>query len=851
MSIQEKEQQVTQKSLLYWAFRGNLKLQLILVVVIFLIVFARVLPLEMQKRIINDSIALKNLRGLVIYCIIYLVAITASGGLKLAINYLQAVIGERAMNQMRKDLYAHIITLPLSFFRTTQPGMVVSSLMTELSTAGTFAGMAFAVPITNILTLLAFAFYLIWLNAQLGVVTLLIYPIIVFVIPVLQKKANRANQKRVDLSRSTSSQIAESISGIHEIQVHGAQKQENDKFRLLADQLKSTRIRWSLLKFGIKTANNYFVSLGPFIIFIFGGYLVMKGQLELGAMVAFLSAQEKLFDPWKELIDFYQTYQDAMIRYRRTMEHFDAAPEFITELPPSPPRPMQGRLQIKNLIYETEDGSRLLNGISFSLEAGEHLAVVGYSGSGKSTLIQCIGKMFPYTAGSITIDDRELADISKKEIINNIGYVSQNPFIFTGTIRENLLYAYQATKENKENPHSDPNEKTRLDRLILVLQQVGLFVDVIRFGLESYIDQSQKVTADKIVQMRTRFQNSFADKLSDSIEFYHRNTYHMNSTVAENIIFGTSSHPKFSYRQLPFRKDFRDYLNETGLHHPLIELGTDLAAQAVDILHGLHNSDLFFEKSPVAADQIEKCQEVLARIKEQTEAEIDISDQIFLLSLALNFIPSVHTMTRLDPELKTDILVARIKFPLWCETKAPGIFQFYNESDYLANQSILNNIVFGKIRPGIPRTQEIVNQSIIQLLIEEDYLEQIAATGLDYQVGTMGDRLSGGQRQKLSIGRVLLKNPKLILLDEATSALDNKSQTRIQRLMNMRWKKRITVVAVVHRLDTIKDFDKVAVTKSGKLVEFGSYQELINNKGMLYELIYGKKDPGPGNAAKP
>ena len=146
---------VTERSLFYWVFRRNLKLQLILLVIIILVVFARVVPLEMQKRIINDSIALKNIDGLMIYCGIYLFAITAASALKLAINYLQAIIGERAMNRMRKSLYQHILTLPLGFFRTTQPGMVVSALMTELSTAGTFAGEAFAVPVTNILTLLA------------------------------------------------------------------------------------------------------------------------------------------------------------------------------------------------------------------------------------------------------------------------------------------------------------------------------------------------------------------------------------------------------------------------------------------------------------------------------------------------------------------------------------------------------------------------------------------------------------------------------------------------------------------------------------------------------------------------
>lgn len=831
---------ITQKSLFYWVFKDNLKLQIILLVIIILIVFARVLPLEMQKRIINDSIALKDIKGLYLYCFIYIVAITTASGLKLAINYLQAVIGERVITAMRKELYSHILTLSLGFFRTTQPGMVVSSLMTELSTAGSFAGMAFAVPVSNILTLLAFAGYLFWLNPKLAGATLLIYPIVVFVLPVLQKRANRANKKRVDLSRVVSSQIAESISGIHEIQVHGAYKQEGRKFDKLAETLQKIRVRWSLFRFGIKTVNNYFVGLGPFVVFIFGGYLVMHGELALGAMVAFLSAQEKLFDPWKELIDFYQTYQDASVGYRRTMSYFDSVPDFSLELADTSDQPLSGHLEVSNLIYDTIDGHRLLNGISFSLAAGEHLAVVGYSGGGKSTLIQSIGKMFNYSAGSIQLDGRELSMMTKKEIIKSIGYISQNPFIFTGSIEENLLYAYIASTEAAT---STPSEEMQidLDRMILVLQQVGLFIDVMRFGLDSLIEQDDVKTAEKIIRIRQRFREGFGDRLADYVEFYNQDEYQLTSNVAENILFGTSTSKELSHNSLPDNRHFRSFLQSVQLLQPLFDLGIELAGQAVDILAGVGTVDIFFKNSPVPADQLEECEKILTRLRKTSLSLLPEKDQTFLLSLALNFTPSIHTMSRLPKELKEKILKARQTFPDWSQTIAPGHFTSYCQTNYIYGQSIINNIFFGKIKPGRPQAQEIINQSIMQLLVEEDYLEKIAAFGMRFQVGTMGDRLSGGQRQKLAIARVLIKQPKIILMDEATSALDNKSQARIQRLMTTRWKGQRTVIAAVHRLDIIGSFDKVAVMKAGKLVEFGTYQELIDQKGILHELIYGRK----------
>lgn len=839
MKATKPTQRVTQKSLFYWVFSGNVKLQLVLLLVIILIVFARVLPLEMQKRIINDSIALKNLDGLLVYSAIYLVAITAAGGLKLAINYLQALIGERAMNRMRKDLYEHILTLPLGFFRKTQPGMVVASLMTELSTAGTFAGMAFAVPLTNILTLLAFAIYLLWLNTKLAAVTLLIYPIVVFVLPILQKRANKANKKRVDLSRSTSSQIAETISGIHEVQVHGAFQQENKKFGSLADRLQLIRIRWSLFRFAIKTANNYFVGLGPFIVFLFGGYLIMHGQLELGAMVAFLSAQEKLFDPWKELIDFYQTYQDATVRYKRTMSSFDDLPEFSDDIIVPSAGTFKGAVDVKDLFFETSDGHRLLSGMTFSLNPGEHLAVVGFSGSGKSTLIQCIGKMYSYSGGSIKIDGVELSSISKEQVIQDVGYVSQSPFIFTSTIQENLLYAKKATtlkEHNQEKP-----EAVNLDKMILVLQQVGLFVDVMRFGLDTIIDPADERSKDTIIRIRIKLRDIFGTKLKKSVEFYSHDSYHHNSSVGENIIFGSSNNPKFGPQLLPENKNFLIFLKQEKLLQPLLQLGAELAREAVDLFSGLDSLDLFFKKSPVTSENLKDCERITNILKSEGINHLSQADQTLLLSIALLFTPGLHTMTNLSEELREQILHARQQFPDWCNKVAPGLFNFYEETSYLPNQSILNNIFFGKIRPGLPGAQDLINRSITHLLIEEDYLETVAKIGMEFHVGNMGDKLSGGQRQKLAIARVLLKQPKIILMDEATSALDNKSQARIQRLLTTRWKGKRTVIAVVHRLDIISDFDKIAVTKAGKIIEFGSYQDLIAQKGALHELIYGRQ----------
>jgi ABC-type multidrug transport system fused ATPase/permease subunit len=197
-------------------------------------------------------------------------------------------------------------------------------------------------------------------------------------------------------------------------------------------------------------------------------------------------------------------------------------------------------------------------------------------------------------------------------------------------------------------------------------------------------------------------------------------------------------------------------------------------------------------------------------------------------------------MVALPEMLETLILEGRALFHEKITIDHPEAITFVQMSQYIYSQTILNNIFFGKTKTANPQAQEMINQSIIQLLIEEDLLETIIEIGMHYQVGTKGDKLSGGQQQKLAIARIFLKAPNILIMDEATSALDNKSQARIQNLLETRWKKKNTVISVVHRLDTIKNFDKVAVMKAGKILETGTYDELMTRKGMLYELV-GKK----------
>jgi len=313
--------------------------------------------------------------------------------------------------------------------------MIVSSLVTEVANAGDFIGQAIAVPVTNILTLLAFAAYLFYLNPLMAGLSMVLYPLALIFVPMMQKRSNAANRERVDIGRKMSTMIGETVTGIHEIHGNASFRHENNRFGEVTDQQFKVRVRWNLWKFGIKNSNNFFQSLGPFVLFLVGGWLAINGRFDLGALVAFLSANEKLYDPWKELMDFYQSWQDATVSYKRVMEYFAEDCEFTLEpAEERAPLVLPGKIDVKDLVMEAQGGIKLLKGVSVSLNPGEHLALVGFSGSGKSTLALCIAQIYKYSSGQCQLAGHEIADMAKSDLAENMGFVPQQPFIFEGSI---------------------------------------------------------------------------------------------------------------------------------------------------------------------------------------------------------------------------------------------------------------------------------------------------------------------------------------------------------------------------------------------------------------------------------
>ncbi len=844
---------LTKRPLFYWILRKYRSLQLFLIALIVLSLFFKVYPLEMQRKIINVAINLKELDLLYLYCGLYMGAVLTANLMKYVINVLQAVIGQKILIDMRKELYGHILQLPLQFFHRTQAGIIISAMTAELNAVGSFLGGAIAIPIASILTFITFLGFMIYLNPLLGLLSMGIYPFEILVIPMLQKRYNKQNKQRVQTTRSMANLVNESVSGIHEVQGNTSHRLEQKKLNTFIHRLYAINKKLFIYKYGIKSSNNLFQSIGPFILFLVGGYLAIHGNFTIGALVAFLSAYEKVYDPWKEIIEYYQLYQDAKVRYKQIMQTFDLQPEYLLETPPEqPPIQLKGKIEAKNIGYSLSEDIVLVDDVTFTLQPGQHMALIGFSGSGKSTLSLLISQLYKYSEGSLQIDGQEIAHISKTDISKNISTVAQHPFIFTGTVKENLLYSCQALYLS-----GSCETLPERDELLNIIKEMGLEADVFRWGFRTIIPRDKAISLSaNFLNMRTIIHDQLQEDFQRAVEFYDVHAFLEYSSLAVNIIFGGYyDRPEPTY--ILQNPTLFSFIQRSNLEETLIDLGIQLASSSLDLLKGLKGDDFFFQGSPMESHEYNMFSSMMETRQPLSSKNFSKKDKQKFLELSLRFIPGQHKIITLSEEIKTKILAARHSFLKdvanidleLCESGnlQTSIFSTtspqqmdenyfpYCVSQYLFTQSLADNILFGNV---IDRDmmREKLRELVEKRFFQSELLDSVLDIGLDFHVGSKGDKLSGGQKQKIALARALLKKSPILILDEATASLDNTSQTKIQRYLENNLKGNTTVVAVMHRLDMISGYDHIVVMKAGKIVESGAYQDLMKAKGTFYEL---------------
>ncbi len=436
-------------------FKHSMPQQIYLLVLTLASFPALYFSLDLPKTIVNHAIResakfpqavfgfeFERVPYLILLCVAFLLLVLVNGIFKFYINTYKGRLGERMLRRFRYLLYQRLLRFPLTYFHKTSSAQIIPMITAESESLGGFIGDAVALPAFQGGTLLTIVLFMFIQDPVLGAAAVSLYPIQAYIIPKLQRKTNQLGKQRVRTVRVVADRVQESAAGIVEIHVNDTVKLQLTDFANVLGRIFDIRFEIYQRKFFTKFLNNFINQLTPFFFYLIGGYLVIRGSLSFGALVAVLAAYKDMASPWKELLDFYQNKENTRITYEQIIEQFDPAgmtdEQLLLAEPDSVPR-LEGELAVSNLSLAEDDRSRVVDAVSFSLKLDEHVAVIGQSGGGKNELALLLARLARPTSGRIAIGGHNLADLPVAVVGRRIGYVSATPYLFTGSLRDNLL----------------------------------------------------------------------------------------------------------------------------------------------------------------------------------------------------------------------------------------------------------------------------------------------------------------------------------------------------------------------------------------------------------------------------
>ena len=828
------------------------------------------------QRVLLEGFQMDRTGYLVALSITFLALIVVSGLLKLQINTMKGWMGERMLRRLRFALFDHILRFPLPHFRRVKSAEMATMIKDEVEPLGGFIGEAIITPLFLGGQALTALFFILYQHIFLGVIAFGMVVMQAVIIPRMRRRLLVLSKERQITARQLAGRIAECVEGAVEIHAHDTSNYE--RAEISARLGRMFRIRFELFqrKFMIKFLNNFLSQVTPFLFYLVGGYLAIAGRLDIGTLVAVIAAYKDLPSPIKELIDWDQQRMDVQIKYTQVVEQFttdDLAQPGLQEMVDAPQLPQQGSVKAANLSLLDESGTKVLDGISFEYGLQEHVAIVGHAGGGGSELAQVLSRLLPPNSGTIEMGGMDITRAPEAVTGRAISYVGSAAYLFPVSVRENLLYGlkHRPVREKEYSGDAlrlrdiDLRESSRAGnstcdiqadwidyeaagvsgaeemdaRILEVLKAVDLEEAIFEVGLKSVVTAGQNPgISESVLRARDTMRERMNQPgISELVERFDLARFNRNATLAENLLFGTPVGKTFDVDNLAKNAYVRKILEESGLAGDLLKVGHKLAETMVELFSDLPPGHELFERfSFIQHDDLPQVKDILVQVADVGLDRIDEADRNTLLALPFKLISARHRLGLIDEALEARILEARRQFAEHLPAEMRGAIEFFDPGKFIGAASLQDNILFGKIVTGQAEGGVRIGRLLRQLLDELAMRPLVVKIGLGFQVGTGGARLPAADRQKIAVGRAILKRPALVILDNAAAVLDPSAQNRLlASVLESRGQR--GVYWVLNRVELAEKFDQVIVMDRGKLVERGKFADLKASGGALSKLM--------------
>jgi ATP-binding cassette, subfamily B, multidrug efflux pump len=357
---------------------------------------------------------------------------------------LVARIAERLLIDLRRAMFAHLQRVSLSFMDKTEVGRLMSRLQGDVHALQEFLETS-VFAIGDLVLLLGIAVVLLVLDWRLGLMTLSVVPVLLVVRLLWLPRARAAFLRARVTSSTVNGALAEGIHGVRTVQ---GMSREAVNLRLFQDKVDDNlqaQLRGTWLAQIMVPIVDTLTGAAMAIVVVAGGVAVLRGELDLGVMVAFLLYVQRFFDPIRSLTMQYSIMQRAMASGQRIFEVLDVPVEVRDRPDALDPEIIDGSVEFEDVTFGYVRGQPVLRNVSFRVEPGETVAIVGPTGSGKTSTVALVHRFYDVWSGSVRVGGHDVRDLAQAALGRHIAMVLQEPFLFTGTVFENIRYATAAT----------------------------------------------------------------------------------------------------------------------------------------------------------------------------------------------------------------------------------------------------------------------------------------------------------------------------------------------------------------------------------------------------------------------
>ncbi|MDO8142207.1 MAG: ABC transporter ATP-binding protein [Candidatus Brocadiales bacterium] len=380
--------------------------------------------------------------------LIYKIALALLGiqSLRLLLVVVQSyniqAIGQKVMLDMRMELFNHIQSLPLSFFDKNPVGRIVTRLTNDIAAIGELFSAGVIVVIGDVFIIIGIFVAMFMLNLKLALITLSVVPIIVVIALWFgSRMKNSFREIRRKLAR-INAYLNENITGMKVIQLFNREKKNYDKFDEINDDFLKEQVKYIRYFAVFQPAINMVSALAIGLVLWYGAIRYMHSAMTLGVLVAFLTYVHDLFDPIRDIVEKYNIFQGAMASSERVFGLMKEQPEadylILNPVKEVSVKEFKGEIRFENVWFAYNGSDYVLKDISFQIEPGQSVALVGVTGSGKTSIASVLTRLYETQKGTIRIDQMDIQKMEKIGLRHVIGLVSQDVFLFAGTLRDNI-----------------------------------------------------------------------------------------------------------------------------------------------------------------------------------------------------------------------------------------------------------------------------------------------------------------------------------------------------------------------------------------------------------------------------